>query len=62
VIDLGSGAGVDCFIARAKVGESGKVVGLDMTDEMLELARKNCETKGYKNVEFVKGDIENMPF
>lgn len=61
VLDLGSGAGNDCFVARALVGETGKVTGLDFTDAMLEKARKNNEKLGYSNIEFVKGDIENMP-
>ena len=61
VLDLGSGAGNDCFVARAIVGESGKVTGLDFTDAMLEKARRNNEKLGFNNVEFVKGDIEAMP-
>jgi len=61
VLDLGSGAGNDCFVARALVGDTGKVTGLDFTDDMLERARRNNEKMGYSNVEFVKGDIENMP-
>jgi len=61
VIDLGSGAGNDCFVARALVGEEGKVIGIDMTKEMIELARSNAEKLGYKNVQFRYGDIENMP-
>jgi arsenite methyltransferase len=61
VIDLGSGAGNDCFVARALVGEEGKVIGIDMTKEMIELARANAEKLGYKNVQFRYGDIENMP-
>lgn len=61
VLDLGSGAGNDCFVARAIVGESGKVTGLDFTDAMLEKARRNNEKLGFTNVEFVKGDIEAMP-
>jgi len=61
VLDLGSGAGNDCFVARSIVGESGKVTGIDFTDEMLKQAKINNEKLGYKNVEFVKGDIENMP-
>lgn len=62
VLDLGSGAGNDCFIARAIVGDQGKVTGLDFTDAMLEKARINAGKLGYTNVEFVKGDIDNMPF
>jgi arsenite methyltransferase len=58
VVDLGSGAGIDVFLAANKVGNSGKVIGVDMTDEMLEKARKNASDNGYTNVEFVKGDIE----
>jgi arsenite methyltransferase len=61
VLDLGSGAGNDCFVARAMVGETGKVTGLDFTDEMIEKARSNNSKLGFKNVEFIKGDIENMP-
>ncbi len=61
VIDLGSGAGNDCFVARALVGEEGKVIGIDMTKEMIELARANAEKLGYSNVQFRFGDIENMP-
>lgn len=61
VLDLGSGAGNDVFIARQIVGESGKVIGLDFTDQMLEKARLNCSKLGFDNVEFVKGDIEDMP-
>ena len=61
VLDLGSGAGNDCFIARALVGDSGRVTGLDLTDEMLQKATRNLEKLGHKNVSFVKGDIEEMP-
>lgn len=61
VLDLGSGAGNDCFVARSLVGESGKVTGIDFTDAMLEKANANRDKLGYTNVEFVKGDIENMP-
>jgi ubiquinone/menaquinone biosynthesis C-methylase UbiE len=61
VIDLGSGGGLDCFLASKKVGAKGKVIGLDMTVEMLERARANCKKGGYKNVEFRLGEIENMP-
>lgn len=61
VLDLGSGAGNDCFVTRAIVGETGKVTGIDFTDAMLEKARENVKKLGYANVEFVKGDIENMP-
>jgi arsenite methyltransferase len=61
VLDLGSGAGNDCFVARAIVGESGHVTGLDFTDEMLEKARANNTKLGFSNVDFIKGDIEQMP-
>lgn len=61
VVDLGSGAGNDVFIARAVVGEKGKVIGLDMTEEMIKKANENNSKLGYKNVEFKLGDIENMP-
>ena len=61
VIDLGSGAGNDCFIARKETGETGKVIGIDFTDAMIEKARINAEKIGYHNVEFRKGDIEKMP-
>ena len=61
VVDLGSGAGNDCFVARAETGESGRVIGLDMTPAMIDRARKNTKALGYANVEFVYGDIEDMP-
>lgn len=61
VIDLGSGAGNDCFVARAEAGEEGRVIGLDFTPQMLERARLNAAQLGYSNVEFVLGDIEQMP-
>ena len=61
VLDLGSGAGNDCFVARAIVGDPGKVTGLDFTDEMIEKAVANNMKLGYSNVDFVKGDIESMP-
>lgn len=61
VVDLGSGAGNDCFIARAIVGESGKVIGIDMTDAMIRKARENAESLGFNNVEFRMGDIEDIP-
>ncbi|WP_069661190.1 arsenite methyltransferase [Arcticibacter eurypsychrophilus] len=61
VIDLGSGAGNDCFIARAEVGETGKVIGIDFTEAMINKARDNAEKLGFNNVEFRQGDIENMP-
>ena len=58
VVDLGSGAGIDVFLSANKVGVSGKVIGIDMTDEMLDKARRNAKENGYTNVEFRKGDIE----
>lgn len=61
VIDLGSGAGNDCFIARAATGAEGKVIGIDFTDAMIEKARANVEKLGLNNVEFRQGDIEKMP-
>ena len=61
VIDLGSGAGNDCFIARAETGESGRVIGIDFSPQMIEKARKNAMKRGYTNVEFIEGDIEEMP-
>ena len=61
VVDLGSGAGNDCFVARAETGETGRVIGLDMTPAMIDRARKNARTRGYTNVDFVYGDIEDMP-
>lgn len=61
VIDLGSGAGNDAFIARHEVGETGKVIGIDFTPAMIELARKNAVVRGYDNIEFRQGDIEEMP-
>lgn len=61
VIDLGSGAGNDCFVARHETGESGKVIGIDFTDSMIAKARINSDKLGYNNVEFRQGDIENMP-
>jgi SAM-dependent methyltransferase len=62
VLDLGSGGGLDCFLAAQKVGSGGKAVGLDMTQDMLELARRNAEKVGLSNVEFHKGEMEKMPF
>ena len=62
VLDLGSGAGNDCFVARAIVGETGKVTGLDMTEPMILKARENCAKLKFSNVEFFLGDIEKMPF
>lgn len=61
VVDLGSGAGNDCFVARAETGETGRVIGLDMTPPMIDRARKNAKALGFTNVEFVYGDIEDMP-
>ncbi len=61
VIDLGSGAGNDAFIARHEVGEKGKVIGIDFTPAMIEKARTNAEKLGFNNVEFRQGDIEKMP-
>lgn len=61
VLDLGSGAGFDVFLAAKKVGSGGKVFGVDMTEEMLEKARENAKKDGFTNVEFKKGDIENLP-
>ena len=61
VIDLGSGAGNDCFVARAETGESGKVIGIDFTTAMIDKARMNADKLGFNNVEFRQGDIEKMP-
>lgn len=61
VLDLGSGAGFDCFLSANKVGPSGKVIGVDMTPEMIEKARFNARKGGYKNVEFRLGEIEALP-
>src|SRR6478672_639989 len=61
VIDLGSGAGNDAFIARNETGETGKVIGIDFTPAMIERARQNNEVRGFNNVEFRQGDIEKMP-
>ncbi|MCG8482359.1 MAG: arsenite methyltransferase [Clostridia bacterium] len=61
VLDLGSGGGFDCFLARRRVGESGYVIGVDMTQEMIQLSRKNAEESGYKNVAFRLGEIEYLP-
>jgi SAM-dependent methyltransferase len=58
IVDLGSGAGIDVFLSANKVGKGGKVIGIDMTDEMLQRAKKNASQHGYTNVEFRKGDIE----
>ncbi len=61
VVDLGSGAGNDCFVARHETGESGKVIGIDFTEAMIQKARSNSEKLGFNNVEFRLGDIENIP-
>jgi arsenite methyltransferase len=61
VLDLGSGGGIDALLSARRVGPNGKVYGLDMTDEMLELARDNQRTAGAANVEFLKGDIQAIP-
>lgn len=61
VLDLGSGGGFDCFLARKQVGESGYIIGVDMTPDMIELARKNAAKSGYENVEFRLGEIEQLP-
>ena len=61
VLDLGSGAGFDCFLAAQAVGPTGRVIGVDMTPEMLAKARKNAQLGGYTNVEFRLGEIENLP-
>ncbi|MBL7832174.1 MAG: arsenite methyltransferase [Saprospiraceae bacterium] len=61
VVDLGSGAGNDCFVAREIAGESGKIIGIDMTDAMIEKARENADKLGFNNVEFRHGDIEQIP-
>lgn len=61
ILDLGSGAGLDAFLAAEKTGENGKVIGVDMTEEMIERAKKNAEQYNIKNVEFRLGDIENLP-
>ena len=61
VLDLGSGAGFDCFLAAKKVGQSGKVIGVDMTEEMVERARNNAKKQGITNAEFLLGEIEKLP-
>lgn len=61
VVDLGSGAGNDCFVARHETGASGKVIGIDFTPAMIEKARQNAEIRGFNNVEFRQGDIEQIP-
>ena len=61
VVDLGSGAGFDCFLAAGRVGKKGRVIGVDMTPEMIERARRNAEKDGFENVEFRLGEIERLP-
>ncbi len=61
IIDLGAGAGNDCFIARKETGPTGKVLGIDFAEKMVEKARRNAEKLGFNNVEFRQGDIEDMP-
>jgi ubiquinone/menaquinone biosynthesis C-methylase UbiE len=61
VLDLGSGAGNDCFVARSETGPTGKVIGVDFTPSMVERARQNAARRGFTNVEFVEGDIEQLP-
>ncbi|MFN8321845.1 MAG: arsenite methyltransferase [Chitinophagales bacterium] len=61
VIDLGSGAGNDCFVARHETGEAGKVIGIDFTEAMIDKARLNADKLGFNNVEFRQGDIEKIP-
>lgn len=61
VLDLGSGAGIDCFLAARRVGPTGRVIGVDMTDDMLEKARANAREGGFTSVEFRKGEIEKLP-
>ena len=61
MLDLGSGAGLDCFLAAKKVGDMGKVIGVDMTPDMVEKARENARKENFTNVEFRLGEIENLP-
>lgn len=61
VLDLGSGGGIDCFLAARQVGPEGHVIGLDMTPDMLALARRNADALGVSNVEFIQGDMEDIP-
>ncbi len=61
VVDLGSGAGNDCFVARYETGETGRVIGIDFTDAMVEKARANAQKLNFSNVEFIRGDIEDLP-
>ena len=61
VLDLGCGAGFDCFLASEKVGEKGRVIGVDMTEEMIKKAKENAKNRGIKNVKFILAEIENLP-
>src|SRR3989339_1734050 len=61
VLDLGSGAGIDAILAAQKVGDNGKVIGVDMTEEMIEKARENAKKQGVSNIEFLLGEIEKIP-
>ena len=61
VVDLGSGAGNDCFVARSQTGQRGKIIGIDFTPEMVEKAQQNAAKLGFKNVHFIEADIEKMP-
>lgn len=61
VLDLGCGAGIDCFLAAKRVGDNGKVIGVDMTEEMINKAKLNAQKAGLKNIEFILADIENLP-
>lgn len=61
ILDLGSGAGFDCFLAAKATGETGKIIGIDITPEMVEKAKLNAQKGNYKNVDFINGDIENLP-
>ncbi|MEI8003063.1 MAG: arsenite methyltransferase [Methanothrix sp.] len=61
VLDMGAGAGFDCFLASTRVGTSGKIIGVDITSEMVEKARTNARKGGYANIDFRQGDLENMP-
>jgi ubiquinone/menaquinone biosynthesis C-methylase UbiE len=61
VLDMGAGAGFDCFLASARVGSSGKIIGVDITSEMVDKARANARKGGYSNIDFRQGDLENMP-
>jgi arsenite methyltransferase len=61
ILDLGSGAGFDCFLASKETGELGKLIGVDITPEMVEMAKKNAKKGDFINVEFISGEIENLP-